>query len=220
MGGFIRTLWSKATASGGGIRITDIQSCCCYWEGPPDRLHLSLLRRILRCMSIDLHWRCLRRYVQSLPKRARHNGTVHDSICRTFMGTIHWWFHQHVPPRLAVDALSGLYSWFPRLRTGLHIRERDLCSSHTSAQSVETTTRVWGNWAIHAKQEEIETTLRELVEKNLARPLTHALHRADRPGVVDLYGLHLRLALSVSIPSSSKKSRASIKVLLACHSWA
>ncbi|KAK4560400.1 hypothetical protein LTR86_005596 [Recurvomyces mirabilis] len=31
--------------------------------------------------------------------------------------------------------------------------------------------RETGNWAIHAKQEEIEITFRELVEKNLARPL-------------------------------------------------
>jgi hypothetical protein len=137
------------------------------------------------------HSRCLRlrssagSNTQITPRGLGHRLTLPQAST----GAVHRRLHQHVIPWLALDRIHYNDHGLPR--STLHLRSRSHQHQLTNnpqlaleiflleetyppiilvnkATELRRRTR---NWGIHAKQEEIEVDLRELLEKNLSRPL-------------------------------------------------
>lgn len=79
------------------------------------------------------------------------------------------WLHCDEPPWLAMDAMSYRNVGFCRCGTELDLCTRNQCSSYLAKKAAKLR-RLTKNYAIHAKQEEAEVNLGEMVERYFMRP--------------------------------------------------
>ncbi|EEH17121.2 hypothetical protein PABG_07208 [Paracoccidioides brasiliensis Pb03] len=140
-------------------------------QGPANTPPLPLLRRLLRRLPAGRRRRRVLRHVRLHRPRPGHHHLLHAHLLGPAAGPHRRRLRRQQPPGLALDAAPprdhGCHRPVPQ-RPLLHETYPPIILVEKAAEL----RRITRNWGIHAKQEEIEIDLRELIEKNFSRPLT------------------------------------------------